>query len=175
VPLGPGAAGGAPAPRPRRELPLAADAVLLAVPTEAQQGDSDCGLACLASLLRFHGLELDDEARRSFPPATRAGVRAGDIRDYLTARGLRAHLVHGTLDDARPAGLLRVLARGVPALVELALPGAGGSHYVLVAGYDPTNRLLVLMDPAWGSGVMPYDRFLPLWSESGCLMLVAAR
>jgi ABC-type bacteriocin/lantibiotic exporter with double-glycine peptidase domain len=169
------ASGCATAQPERRELPLAADAVLLAVPTEAQQGDSDCGLACLASLLRFHGLELDDEARRSFPPATRAGVRAGDIRDYLTARGLRAHLVHGTLDDARPAGLLRVLARGVPALVELALPGAGGSHYVLVAGYDPTNRLLVLMDPAWGSGVMPYDRFLPLWSESGCLMLVAAR
>jgi ABC-type bacteriocin/lantibiotic exporter with double-glycine peptidase domain len=156
------------------DAPLAPEAVVLQVPIEAQRGDADCGLACLAALLRFHGLELDDEARRAYPQAPGDGVRASAIRDYLVGRGFRVHLVHGTLDDARPAGLLRVLDAGVPALVELSLPGGSGSHYVLVAGYDPVNRWLVVMDPAWGAGVVPYDRFEPLWTASERFMLVAA-
>lgn len=147
--------------------------VLLPVPVEGQREDADCGLACLSALLRHHGLELDDRAREAFPVGV-DGVRAGDIRDYLTRRGLRAHLVRGTLDDARPAGLLRLLRAGLPVLVALSTPDRERSHYVLVAGFEPEERQLLLMDPAIGAAAVPYERFEPLWSHAGRLMLVVA-
>ncbi|MBX3472393.1 MAG: C39 family peptidase [Planctomycetes bacterium] len=153
---------------------LSPEAVVLTVPVEAQEGDADCGLACLTALLRFHGADLDDAARHRFPPTGVDGVRAGDIRDYLDGRGFRAHLVRGTLDEAPPAGLLRVLRRGLPVLVALTPPGGDRSHYVLVSGFDPERRLLVLMDPAWGAGAVPFDRFDALWAGAERLMLVAA-
>ncbi len=149
------------------------ESVLVPVPLVEQREEADCGLACLAALLRHHGLELDEAARAAFPTGV-DGVRAGDIRDYLEARGLRARLVHGTLDDARPAGLLRVLDLGLPALVALSSPDGQRSHFVLVTGYDPTQRMVVLMDPVIGTAFVPFDRFDPPWASAGRLMLVVA-
>ncbi|MCO5172202.1 MAG: cysteine peptidase family C39 domain-containing protein [Planctomycetes bacterium] len=153
---------------------LSPAAVMLPVSVEAQEGDADCGLACLTALLRFHGAALDDAARERFPAVEGAGIRAGDIRDYLDGRGFRAVLVRGTLDEAPPAGLLRVLRRGLPVLVAVTLPDRDTSHYVLVSGFDPERRLVVLMDPAWGAGAVPFDRFDALWARAERLMLVAA-
>lgn len=159
-----------PSPSPAERSP---GAVVLRVPVEPQRDDADCGLACLAALLRHHGLSLDDAARAAFPAGVE-GVRAGDVRDYLVGRGLRAHLVHGTLDDARPAGLLRALSAGLPALVALSTPDRDRSHFVLVTGFDPARRTLVLMDPALGEVDVPYERFAALWEHADRLMLVAA-
>lgn len=165
--------GGAPVLPLEASRPAGPGAVVIPVPVEAQRGDADCGLACLAALLRHHGLELDEEARRAFPVGAE-GIRAGAIRDYLIGRGLRAHLVHGTLDEARPAGLLRVLRLGLPALVELAIPESARSHYVLVTGFDPESGCVLLMDPAWGVGAAPMAEFDALWARADRLMLVAA-
>lgn len=170
------AASGCSGPTVRLEAsvrPSSPGAVLLPVPVEAQREGADCGLACLSALLRHHGLALDDRARAAFPVGV-DGVRAGDIRDYLTSRGLRAHLVRGTLDDAWPAGLLRVLRTGLPVLVALSTPDRERSHYVLVAGFDPQERQVLLMDPAVGAVSVPYDRFEPLWARADHLMLVVA-
>jgi hypothetical protein len=43
-----------------------------------------------------------------------------------------------------------------------------------VTGYDPVHKWLVLMDPAWGQGVVPYDKFDELWAAADRFMLVAA-
>jgi ABC-type bacteriocin/lantibiotic exporter with double-glycine peptidase domain len=158
---------------PSCPAPTGERAVFIPVPAEAQRGDADCGLACLGALLRHHGLALDDAARRALPPSAE-GLRAGAIRDYLVSRGFRAHLVHGTLDAAPPAGLLRVLSAGVPALVALSTPDRASSHFVLVTGFDPDTRELVLMDPALGNRRVPFDRFALLWTHAERLMLVAA-
>ena len=150
----------------------------MSVPRVAQTGANDCGLACLVALLRFHGLEPDEEAARRFSPA-RVGagpIAAGELEAYLEERQFRVALVHGSLDHTYPTGLLALLETGLPVLVALAI-GEGESparHFVLVVGFDPAPGWVFVMDPARGVGAIPYRRFEEHWARADHLMLVAA-
>ena len=151
---------------------LGPGAVVLPVPSVAQQGSGGCGLACLESLLAFHGLALDAEARARFPAGRLAKeqIPAGELRGYLRGRGFRALLVHGSLDERAPAGLLHVLRLGLPSIVELARGRA--HHYALACGFDPGRSLVLLMDPARGIVGVPYADFERVWTNADHLMLV---
>ena len=140
-----------------------------------ESGPGRCGLACLGALLRFHGLDLDAEARARFPAlADKEGsIGAGEIRDYLRQRGLRAYLVHGTLDASEPHGLLHVLALELPAIV--ALHAGTQDHFVLACGFEPERRWVFVLDPERGIGGVPFDDFDRRWAGADRLMLVAAR
>lgn len=154
---------------------LSEDALLLDVPAVAAGAPGECGLACLGALLRYHGLELDDDARARFPraAATNLSITAGELRAYLRGRGLRAHLVRGTLDSAAPAGLLSLVARSLPVIVELRLE-SGVHHYVLVCGFDLARRWVLVMDPSRGVSAVAFADFERYWRGGENLMLVAA-
>jgi ABC-type bacteriocin/lantibiotic exporter with double-glycine peptidase domain len=154
---------------------LSPDAVVLPVPPVPQEEEQGCGLACHVSLLRFHGLELDDAGRRRFPRERLAAepIAAGELRDYLRGRGLTAVLVHGSLDESWPRGLRGVLRSGLPVIVELATPRS--RHYGLVCGFEPERRWILVMDPSFGTGAIPEDEFERLWARADHLMLVAGR
>jgi len=152
---------------------LSEDSVVLPVAPVATDARGQCGLACLVSLLRFHGLDLDDAARERFSlEAGREGsIRAGDIRTYLRGRGFQAHLVHGTLDAEEPCGILYILTRRLPTIVALHVEGR--NHYALVCGFDRERRWILLLDPARGIGAVPFESFDGYWEGTGRLMLVA--
>jgi ABC-type bacteriocin/lantibiotic exporter with double-glycine peptidase domain len=154
---------------------LSKDSVVLQVQPVADDAPGQCGLACLESLLRFHGLELDAAARARFPKEAKesGSIAAGDIRDYLRGRGLRAHLVHGSLDEQQPKGILYLLRQSLPVIVALKLES--GDHYALVCGFDQEHSWVFIMDPARGIGGVPYDKFDEYWKGADRLMLVAAR
>lgn len=157
---------------------LPPEAVLVEAPEIRQERSSDCGLACLESLLAYHGRSLDDDGRERFSRkrAGSNGFAAGEIRDYLRRRGFRAALVHGSLDDRRPAGLLYLLERGYPVIARLVerRPPVEARHYMLVVGFEPAKEWLFIMDPAQGVGAIPYEAFDEAWARSERLMLVAA-
>lgn len=160
-------------PREARHA-LGPGAVVLEVPAVRQEQSEGCGLACLTALLRFHGLGLDDEARSRFSPERleREPIAARELRDYLRARGFRVALVHGSLDESRPAGLLGLVRRGLPVVVEVA--AAGSHHWGLVVGFDPARRLAVFMDPERGLVGIGYEELARIWGAADRLMLVAA-
>jgi ABC-type bacteriocin/lantibiotic exporter with double-glycine peptidase domain len=170
--------------RPARWMPAASiaaelspSAVILEVPEVRQQDRSDCGVAALAALLRYHGRELDAEALRRFRPEAiePAGARAGDLRDYLRDRGFFAVLVHGSLDRREPAGLLAMLDRGLPVIAELVSRDGETRrhHFALVIGYAPEERWIFIMDPDRGAGALSFESFAALWTEAESLLLVA--
>jgi ABC-type bacteriocin/lantibiotic exporter with double-glycine peptidase domain len=152
---------------------LSPGSVLLPVPTIEDTKRGECGLACLESLLRYHGLRLDGEARRRFPAAAvdSGSLAPGEIRDYLRGRGLHAHLVHGTLDARPPRGILSLLEKSLPVIVAIDVQGI--DHYVLVCGFEPERRWIFVMDPARGVGGVPFDNFEECWRGADHLMLVA--
>lgn len=159
---------------------LSKDSVLVATPIEPQAGPSECGLACLTALLGAWDMTLDDAGRARFAPERlerEGGVQAGELRDYLRDRGLRAALVRGRFDAEPPTGLFALLDRGLPLIVRLQLDTDGGprSHFVLVNGYDPEKRWILIMDPDRGAiGGITYERFRETWQAGGHLLLVAA-
>ena len=100
----------------------------------------------------------------------RQWIAAGELRDYLVFRGFRANLVHGTLDDARPVGLLRMLETGIPVIVERELWGA--NHFQVVCGFEASRHLVLVMSPE-GVAAVPYEKFEKSWAAADHLMLVA--
>jgi len=152
---------------------LAPGSVLMPVPRIPEEGKGSCGLDCVVSLLRYNGLDLDDEGRRRFPPleVEKRWIPAGELREYLVFRGFRAVLVHGTLDEARPAGLFMLLEAGLPVIVERTIDGT--NHFDLVCGFEPVRRFVFIMLPE-GVGAVPYDKFERSWAVTDRLTLVAA-
>jgi ABC-type bacteriocin/lantibiotic exporter with double-glycine peptidase domain len=158
---------------PRVEL--SREAVVIPVQGLKQEAEMACGLTCLQALLRFYGTDLDEEGRVRFAKErlARERVSAGEIRDYLRGRGFRAHLVHGTLNEVPPTGLLALLRDGYPAIVELVT--SKSRHFALACGFDREKCVVILMDPAHGrlSG-LDYAKFEELWSKSENLVLAVA-
>ena len=67
-------------------------------------------------------------------------------------------------------GLFNEIDRGRPLIV--MLKKRLESHYVLVSGYDPKNKLLILNDPAQGFVALSIKRFKADWEGSGKFSLL---
>ena len=165
-------------PASRLAEALSPGSIALDVRPVRQSGESDCGLACLEALLAYWGRDMDDAGRERFSEERleKEGIAALDVRDYLISRDFRAAVVPGALDSSRPAGLLHVLARGWPVIVQRARSADEPTrlHYAIVTGHEPGRRWVLLMDPARGIGAMDCDEFDALWAAAGRLMIVAA-
>jgi ATP-binding cassette, subfamily B, bacterial len=106
------------------------------VPFVQQLHGTECGAACLAMVLGFHGKEVSLESVRDLCPAGRDGVNAQSIIDGASRLGLSGRGVKLDLDQLSllPAGAtilhwefqhFVVLARVAPRFVEIVDPAVG--------------------------------------------------
>jgi ABC-type bacteriocin/lantibiotic exporter with double-glycine peptidase domain len=131
------------------------------VPKVRQHDASDCGVACLAAIARYHGqrvslarlrqASLTDQAGSSLLGLTRGAESLG-----YAAKGVRA--------------VIAALPRApMPLIAHVVLDG-GGHHYVVVERAD--ERRVWVMDPAAGErSVESSARFAARWT--GVLLLLA--
>jgi len=123
----------------------------LDVPFVPQQRDG-CGAAGIAMVMQYweqrEGRSVQPEAeadrilRTLYSPSAH-GIYASDMIRYFEQNGYRAFAFAGQQDD-----LARQLAAGRPLLVALK-PASGPSlHYVVVAGIDQPEHLVLVNDPA---------------------------
>lgn len=150
------------------------DAVLLAVPMIAQDELYECGLASVAALCAYHGVEVPAEERAALVrlAGEERGLSGGELRAALERLGLEVFLFPGTLDH-QVSGLYHHVDRGRPLLVMIS---AGGDehHYCLFTGYDPQHGNVYLLDPRRGRLVLPHDAFAASWARSGNFTLLCA-
>jgi hypothetical protein len=127
-----------------------------------QSGTMDCGATALTMLLRRH-----DGRNDGLPPGS--GFTARELRDLARARGYRAHVIRGDVDD-----LSAEIRQGRPAIVGLLKPWGGGDvpHYEVVAGIDESRGLVATLDPARGWALNSRESFLREWEPAGRLLLV---
>jgi hypothetical protein len=71
------------------------------------------------------------------------GIYASDLQHYLDQQGFATYVVHG--DEAL---LAKHIQRGRPLIVALKPTLAQALHYVVVAGIDPAENVLLVNDPA---------------------------
>jgi ABC-type bacteriocin/lantibiotic exporter with double-glycine peptidase domain len=145
--------------------------IAVPVPEVRQAGEHDCGAAAATMVLRYWKLAATPAAiRAASGVSSDHGIPAGQLRDYLRARGLDAYLIEGSFAD-----LERELVAGRPVLVGVARRFSSGvyAHYQVVAAVSPSRRQVAVLDPADGWLEASYDGFLKEWKPTRQLTVVS--
>jgi hypothetical protein len=125
--------------------------IWLDIPFVHQTADG-CGAASLAMIIEYwrtQGYRTDaqvpdvgDIQHLLFSPEDH-GIRASVVRDYLEQHGFRTYVFHGD------PGLLRHhIARGRPLMVTLKPAVRAPLHYLVIAGLEPDEGVILVNDPA---------------------------
>lgn len=153
--------------------------VWLDVPFVKQQEKNDCGAASVAMVMQYwlkqQGRSASDSAdasqiHRSLYIPGADGVYASAMELYFQEHGFRTFSFRGEWNDFG-----QHLQKGRPLIVALKPSGADSSlHYVVVAGLDTEQGILLLNDPARRK-LLKQDRagFEKQWSATGNWTLLA--
>jgi len=149
-------------------------AVVLDVPFEPQHAPGWCGLAALDMVSRYHSLPVLASQRKGIlGQVTRTGGSSGSsLKEAFLQSGYFVAVFSGTF-DSQPTSLLHHLDHGRPLIVMLAAKHGGSRHYVVVAGYDPMDRQLVILDPTKGRVTVPFEDFNLSWQKANRFTLLA--
>jgi ABC-type bacteriocin/lantibiotic exporter with double-glycine peptidase domain len=140
------------------------------------QPDQGCGAASIAMIMQYwsrHGGSANDpdveQIFRALHSDSAHGIYAADMVRYFEQNGYRTFAFAGTETDIE-----NHLGKGRPLIAALK-PGAGlPLHYVVVAGLDLQNHVVLLNDPAQRKLLKEDDaRFEREWKAAGSWMLLA--
>jgi ABC-type bacteriocin/lantibiotic exporter with double-glycine peptidase domain len=150
--------------------------VWLDVPFVKQEKDG-CGAASIAMVMQYWQRQQNAPASQDSdaaqiqhalysPPGH--GIYASDMERYFKEKGFRTFTIRGEWED-----LSQQLDKGRPLIVALK-PGGGSLHYVVVAGVDSEQALVMINDPAQRK-LLKQDRssFEREWNATGRWTLLA--
>lgn len=143
-----------------------------------KQDKNGCGPASIAMVMQYWqkqpGMSVPaapdlDAVVRTLQPDDRQGVRASAMAHYFERNGYRAFVFTGAWGD-----LERELAKGRPVIAALKPETGNSLHYVVVAGIDDSERVVLLNDPAQRK-LLKEDRaqFEREWKVTGFWTLLA--
>jgi len=130
--------------------PAAPQVIWLDVPFVQQVGNG-CGAACISMIMRYWhrssaSARMPDDTQiigRLFSEEIE-GVRAADLARFLQEQDYRVFTFNGNRDD-----LEHHLQKGRPLIVGIKQSsGTARFHFVVVAGLDPAQDLILVNDPA---------------------------
>jgi ABC-type bacteriocin/lantibiotic exporter with double-glycine peptidase domain len=110
-----------------------------------KQEKNGCGAAAIAMLMRYWAREDADPRRIQqalYSPDVR-GIRGSEVERYFREHNFRVFTFQGEWAD-----LEQHLAKGRPLLVCLTEGRGSALHYVVVAGVDAAQNLVLINDPA---------------------------
>jgi ABC-type bacteriocin/lantibiotic exporter with double-glycine peptidase domain len=141
-----------------------------------QQGRNGCGPASIAMVMQYWQARSDAsssrdlaEIERVLQPDPKQGVRASAMVRYFEQNEYRAFAFSGTWAD-----LEREIAKGRPVIVALKPDEGNSLHYVVIAGVNNNERVVLLNDPAQRK-LLKEDRaqFEQEWKVTGFWTLLA--
>jgi ABC-type bacteriocin/lantibiotic exporter with double-glycine peptidase domain len=141
------------------------------------QEKNGCGAASIAMVMQYwarqQGRSPDANAeaiQHELYSRPAHGIYASDLEHYLEQQGFRTFALRGGWDD-----LKQHLSKGRPLIVALAPSSLGGPlHFVVVAGVDDQQGLVMLNDPAQRKLLKESrSNFEREWSAAGKWTLLA--
>jgi len=141
------------------------------------QEKNGCGAASIAMIMQYweqqQGRSADanaGEIQRELYSRPAHGIYASDLERYLEQRGFRTFALRGDWND-----LKQHLSKGRPLIVALEPSSVGGPlHYVVVAGLDDQQGIVMLNDPAQRKLLKESrSNFEREWSAAGKWTLLA--
>jgi ABC-type bacteriocin/lantibiotic exporter with double-glycine peptidase domain len=143
-----------------------------------KQEKNGCGAASIAMVMQFwqrqqgqpFGANSDAaHIQLSLYSPQVHGTHASDLERYLEQHGFRTFAFQGTADDLR-----QHLEKGRPLIVALKPAKRAPLHYVVVAGLDLENNLVLLNDPAERKLLkQELASFAKEWKDAGNWTLLA--
>jgi len=127
---------------------------------QLQHDQSDCGVACLLSLIRLYGGTSTLENLRELSGTTKEGTTLLGLYQSAHQLGFDAQ---GCESDIK--GLI---AHGQPVILHVVLEERL-QHYVVCYGYE--NDQFVIGDPANGIAYYREEELLAIWKSKKCLVL----
>ena len=151
--------------------------IWLDIPFVKQEGDG-CGAASIAMVMRYWQQQngqpgnAEDEytlIQRALLSRKAHGIYAADMERYFQQNGYSAFAFTGNWDD-----LTHHLQKGRPLIVALRPGSHLPLHYVVVAGLDQEQQVVLLNDPARRKLLKEGDRrFQQEWKAAGNWTLLA--
>lgn len=141
------------------------------------QEKNGCGAASIAMVMQYwerqQGRSPDanaEQIQRELYSRPAHGIYASDLKNFLDQQGFRTFALRGDWDE-----LKQHLSKGRPLIVALAPSSRGGPlHFVVVAGMDDQQGLVMLNDPAQRKLLKESrSNFEREWSAAGKWTLLA--
>jgi ABC-type bacteriocin/lantibiotic exporter with double-glycine peptidase domain len=157
-------------------ISAAASGLWLDVPFVKQEKEG-CGAAVIAMVMQYwaqqQGRPAESIDAREIQQALYSrpahGIYASDIENYFQQHSFRTFAFQGA-----PADLKQHLEKGRPLIVALKSSGNAQLHYVVIAGLDDGERVVLVNDPAQRK-LLKVDQssFEKQWSAAGKWTLLA--
>lgn len=128
-----------------------------------QQGKSDCGVACLASVIKFYGGDISLERLRELSGTSKQGTTLLGLYNTAKHLGFDADGMEAdTIDNLREIS--------DPVILHVTLDNKF-LHYLVFYGFDVNNRAII-GDPAEGLVLYSKDELNKVWQSKSLLKLV---
>jgi ATP-binding cassette, subfamily C, bacteriocin exporter len=127
-----------------------------------QQDQSDCGVACLASVIHFYGGEVPVERVREKSGTTKTGTTLLGLYQAAPEFGLKAEPYEADIRNLKEVNY--------PCILHV-IKGKILQHYIICFGYDPQNEHFWISDPAEGVRTMTVEELECIWQSKALLIL----
>ena len=119
-----------------------------------QQDMSDCGVACLVTLMRYFGTNISLEYGRELSGTNAQGTTMYGLLLASQSMGFKANGYEMDMEH--------LYAQANPVIVHVVLPN-GLMHFMVFC--KSSNGNVVLFDPARGESVMTSEEFEKIWTK----------
>ena len=126
-----------------------------------QHDSSDCGSACLVSIIRYYGGNSTIEKIRKLSGTTQSGSSMLGLYQAAYESGMDA--------TGYEASIKEIIAYSNVLILHVT-PEKGLDHYIICFGYE--NGRFIIWDPAKGLTIMSEDELGKIWLSKKCLGLV---
>ncbi len=125
-----------------------------------QHDNSDCGVACLLSLIQYYGGVNSLEKLRELSGTTKQGTTLLGLFQAANQTGFTA--------EGNEADIQAIIDHGKPLILHIVLEGVS-QHYVVCYKYE--NGKFIIGDPAKGITTYTKEELENIWKSKTCLTL----
>ncbi|AZQ64758.1 peptidase domain-containing ABC transporter [Flammeovirga pectinis] len=128
-----------------------------------QQGESDCGIACLLSIINYYdGVSIPLEELRALSGTTVTGTSLLGLYEAANKLGFNANGCKAKIESLKE--------HKSPAILHVIL-NQQLQHYIVFYGYNSENNSFIIGDPARGIKVYTEEELSEVWISKTILVL----
>ena len=113
-----------------------------------QDGEKNCGVACLLSIIRHYGGDISQEILREYTNTSKDGVSALSLINCAKSIGFDAVGVHGEIDDIDRSKL--------PVIAHIMI-NKNIKHFIVIYEMNDSKDKIIIMDPSIGKKVISFS------------------